>query len=87
MEKSIIEEIYMNNESISEQIVMSEKHKKLSDEAYKLYNQFIETLNDGQKKIFENFLELEMEVCAEGEFTNFKEGLKVGVLLCMECMI
>ena len=87
MEKSIIEEIYFNNLSLGEQIVLSGQYKKISDEAYKYYKQLNDMLNDEQKKIFENFANSEMGVCAEGELLHFKEGLKVGLILAMECLI
>ena len=87
MTRSIIEEIYSNNECLSERVALSERYKKISDEAYKFYTQLIDSLNDEQKKIFENFTDSEMGVCAEGEYMHFKEGLKVGLLLAMECLI
>lgn len=86
MLKSIIEEIYSNNESVCEQIVQSEKHLKAADEAYKFYKQLIETLNDEQKNLLENFADKELEATAESEFTNFKEGMKIGFLLAVECL-
>lgn len=87
MKKSIIEEIYFNNLNLSEQAVSSDKYKNISDKAYKFYSRLIEVLDDEQKKIFESFTDAEIDVCAEGEFLNFKEGLKVGLLLAMECLI
>lgn len=87
MKKSIIERIYFDNESLSEHISLSEKYKKMSDESYKFYKQLIDILDDDQRKIFERLDNSEMGLCAEGEYINFKEGLKVGLLLAMECLI
>ena len=87
MKKSIIEEIYLSSESLNERIPFSEENKKISAEAYKFYNQLTGILNDEQKKIFENFVDLEMGACAESELMHFKEGLKVGLRLAMECLI
>ena len=87
MEKSIIEEIYMNNESFGKRVVFNEQYKKLSDKALKCYNQFTAILNDEQKKLFEKFLDLEMDACGESEFLHFKEGVKVGLLLAMESLV
>ena len=43
--------------------------------------------NDEQKKIFEDFIESEMEARGEVEYMHFKEGVKVGLLLAIECLI
>jgi len=87
MKKSIIEEICFNNESLIEQVMLSEEYKNLSDNALKFYTQLNGVLNDEQKKIFNDFIDSEMGVCAEGESLFFKEGLKAGLLLVMECLI
>lgn len=87
MKKSIIEKIYFNNVSLSEQVVLSDGYKKISDEAYKFYKQLHEVLSDEQKKIFEDFVNSETGVCAEGSLLHFKEGLKVGLLLSIECLM
>ena len=86
MLKSIIKEIHTDNQCISEQIVLSERYKKISDEALKFYNQLSALLNDDQKIIFEKYVDSEMGICAEGELLHFKEGVKVGLLLAMECL-
>ncbi len=86
MKKSIIEQICFHNESLIEQVVLSEEYKNLSDNAYKIYNQLKEVLNDEQKEIFINFANSEMDVSAEGQTLFFKEGLKFGLLLAMECL-
>ncbi len=83
MEKSIIEEICFHNESLIEQVVLSEKYKNLSHSAHEFYTQLNGVLNDEQKKIFKDFTDSEMGVCAEGESLFFKEGLKAGLLLAM----
>jgi len=87
MKNSIIEEICFHSESLIEQVTMSEEYKKRSKEAYKFYTQLNEALNDEQKKLFDDFIDSEMGVCAEGESLFFKEGLKAGLLLAMECLI
>ncbi len=87
MKKSIIKEIYLNNEGLGEQVVLNKKYKKASDKAYKFYEQLMDELNDEQKKIFEDFTDSEMDASAEREFLHFKAGLKVGLLLAVECLI
>lgn len=87
MQKSIIEEIFMNNESLCEQIKLTEEYKKRFDEAYDFYEQLCALLSDEQNKILENFVEAKMGESAEGELIHFKEGFKVGLRLAMECLI
>ncbi len=86
MKKSIIEEICFHNESLIEQVVMSEEYKNLSADAHKYYNQLNKVLTGEQKKIFDEFANSEFGVCAVGEKMFFKEGLKAGLLLAMECL-
>ncbi len=87
MKKSIIEEICFHNESLIEQVVLSEEYKNLCHNSQKFYAQLNGTLNDEQKKIFKDFIDSEMGVCAKGESLFFKEGLKAGLLLAIECLI
>ncbi len=87
MKKSIIEEICFHNERLIERVVLSEKYKNLSHNAHEFYTQLNAVLNDEQKKIFNDFTDSEMGVCAEGESLFFKEGLKAGLLLAIECLI
>lgn len=86
MKKSIIEEIYLDNQSLSEKVKPSEEYKKVSDESYGFYEQLNKILNDEQKEIFEKFANSEMGVCAEAELMHFKEGVKVGFLFAIECL-
>ncbi|MDE7395537.1 MAG: hypothetical protein K2M95_05430 [Clostridiales bacterium] len=87
MEKSIIEEIYFNDLRLSERLSSSKEYKKISDEAYGFYERLNDILNDEQKKIFEDFTNSESSACAEGWLFHFKEGIKVGLLLAMECLL
>lgn len=87
LKDSIVREIFMNNVDLGERIGFNEDYKKLSDKAFKLFNKLIGALNDEQKKAFDNFLNAEMDSNAEGEFLHFKEGVKVGLRLAMECLL
>jgi len=87
MKKSIIDEICFNGESLISQVVLSDEYKKLSANALKYYNKLNEVLNDEQKKILDKYAESEFGVCAVAESLFFKEGLKTGMLLIMECII
>lgn len=85
MNKSIIEEICLNS-TILRKRVFSEKHGKKSAEAYKLYVQLTDILNDEQKNIFNKYVDMDIEECAEAETAHFKEGFKTGLLLAIECL-
>ncbi len=86
MKKSIIDEICFNGESLIEQVVISEEYKKLSADAHKYYNQVNEVLTDEQRNVFDKFVNSEFAAIAVGEKLFFKEGLKAGILLAMECL-
>lgn len=85
MNKSIIDEICMNNVILRKR-VFSEEHGKLSDDAYKLYEKLNDILTDEQKKIFNEYIDMNMVACAEAEVVHFREGLKTGLLLAIECL-
>lgn len=84
---TIVENIFLKNKSLSEQVKMSEEYKKISEESYGYYKRLKEILNDEQKEILDNFADAEMGVCAEGEYLHFRQGLKVGLLLAMELLL
>ena len=85
MKKSIIDEICLNN-TILRKRSFSKEYEELSDEAYKLYVQLTDILNDEQKKIFNQYIDTHMCACAEDELVHFKEGFKTGLLLAIECL-
>ena len=85
MNKSIIDEICLNNAILRKQS-FSNEYEKLSDEVYKLYVQLTDILNDEQKKIFNQYVDTQMCACAEDELVHFREGFKTGLLLAFECL-
>ena len=85
MNKSIIDEICLNNAILRKQS-FSNEYEKLSDEVYKLYVQLTDILNDEQKKIFNQYVDTKMCACAEDELVHFREGFKTGLLLAFECL-
>lgn len=87
MENSIIDEFLSNNDRVGKKVVLSEEYKKKADKAYKLYMQLLDTLNDEQKKIFKEYVDTKTAACAEADTVHFKEGLRVGLLLAIECLI
>lgn len=86
MFKSIIEEIFLDSQGLSEKIKHSVEYKKVSDEAYSFYEKLRNCLNDRQKEVFEDFANSEISVRAETELTHFKAGFKAGVILVLECL-
>ncbi len=86
MKKSIIDEVCFHNESLIEQVVPSEEYKNLSDKANKYYTQLEKILSDEQKKVLDKFADSDFEASAVGQKMFFKEGLKAGLLLAMECL-
>lgn len=87
MENSIIEEILLNNERVGKKVVFSEEYKKKADQAYKLYMQLLDILNDEQKNTFKEYVDTNTAACSEADTAHFKEGLRVGLLLAIECLI
>ena len=85
MNKSIIDEICLNN-TILRKRSFSKEYEELSDEAYKLYVQLTDILNDEQNKIFNRYIDTQTCACAEDELVHFKEGFKTGLLLAIECL-
>ncbi|MDE7405770.1 MAG: hypothetical protein K2M89_02715 [Clostridiales bacterium] len=86
MENSIIDECLLNNERLGKKVVFSEEYKKKADKAHKLYMQLFDILNDEQKKIFKEYVDTATAVCSEADTAHFKEGLRTGLLLAMECL-
>ncbi len=87
MKDSMIEKVCFQNESLIGQVVLSEKYKNLSHDSHIFYTQLDGLLNDEQRKIFQAFADSQMGVCAEGECLFFKEGLKAGLFLGLECLL
>ncbi|MDE7165177.1 MAG: hypothetical protein K2O04_07150 [Clostridiales bacterium] len=75
----------MNNVILRKR-VFSEEHEKFSDKAYKLYEQLIDILNDEQIKVYNEYVDAEIKASSEAETVYFREGLKTGLLLAMECL-
>lgn len=78
--------MFYNNECFGERINMSEEYHKRSKESLKLHDKLLEILNDDQKKLFSDYSFAEIGVYAESEFVHFKEGMKIGFLLAVECL-
>lgn len=85
MKNSIIEELFFN-EGIGERLPQTKERQKASDKAFELYNRLMDCLSDEQKEIFNNFTELETSVSAKQECSCFKEGVRIGLLLAIECL-
>ena len=86
MTKSIIEKIFLGGVGFCDSVKLSEKYEKISKKAYEVYFKLKEDLNERQKEIFNIYSDLRTEECAESDMTYFKEGVKLGILLCMDSM-
>lgn len=84
---TVIEELFYDNEGFAGKIRPSEAFKEVSNKAYELYEKLRKVLNEEQKKILDEFADEEMGVTAEASFTHFKEGIKLGLRLCIECLL
>lgn len=85
--KSIIEDIYYGKRGFVETIKASKEYWKVHEEFGKIYEKLESQLTDEQKNILnELYLAmggLESEQC----ITNFKEGVKIGLLIAIEALI
>lgn len=86
MLKSIIEEIFSDNQGYMEKIKPTEEYLKLWQDSCDLIDKMKETLEDSQKQDLDKLNELQIGICAEGEFGYYKEGFKIGLFLGLECL-
>lgn len=89
MKNSIIDNIlYANNgveDGVHERVTKNEECKAASDKSYEAYKQLEKTLSGEQWKLVNEFVDLRSEekcVCNE---QYFKEGVKTGMRLAVEC--
>lgn len=72
-------------DGVHERVCKNNEYKEASDKSYEEYKKFMETLNNEQKKRFDNFVNLHTnERCVSNDL-YFKEGVKAGMNLAVEC--
>ena len=86
MKYSIIEDIFLGHRGNGECIKQNDEMIKLSDKCCDLYSDLAKTLNDEQKKQLNKLLDADGDLDAETAIVNFKEGVKIGLLLLCECL-
>lgn len=80
---NIIEELFYGNISAAD-MRKSKKYKKACEKELEVYHKLKETLNDEQKQILENLLNLNSDSAAICEKDFFAYGFKVGLHIGIE---
>ncbi len=83
MERSAIDYIF---DDVEEDITLTETYKALCSEGVALYNKLKKMLSKKQAKIFSTFVDKQLEIEAKSSEEYFKEGVKIGVRLTVECL-
>ena len=82
--KSAIEQIFMGQRGDGQKIKPTQKYwesfKKFSAE----YDKLAAELNEEQKQWLENIYNFVCEMEEEAEFSHYREGVKIGILLGVE---
>lgn len=84
--KSVIEEIYMDNEGISEKIKETKRFWEIEDEINEIVSELDKSFNDEQKNAYRKLDFLYAEQEGEMTYNHFKEGFKLGFRLCLELL-
>ncbi len=85
MGKSVIEDLYYCRRGNVQYIKNSEEYLKILNEVNQLYGQLVKILDEESRKVLKRLMDLNTEMEAEADLENFKEGLKIGILLGGEC--
>lgn len=80
---NIIEELFYGNISAAD-MRKSKKYKKACEKELEVYHKLKETLNDEQKQLLENLLNLNSDSAAICEKDFFAYGFKVGLHIGIE---
>ncbi len=86
MQNSMIDFILTTNCGMYEKIKFGERHKRVSKEEYKIYEELKHKLPEEFKEEFETFVDLLIEEQAEAQTEFFRAGMKAGVRLAVECL-
>lgn len=82
--RTVIEEIFDGEKYRTENIVRSEKYKQMQKTADVFYRQFIDTLSEEQKNMFEEVYNQIIGLEAEQSNTSFIQGFKLGLNVAIE---
>ena len=78
MEHSVIDYIYVTNQTVNEKVKENKEFRKASERALKFYDKLNETLTDEQKDYLERFIENEVAQTDIMLRATFKCGIKYG---------
>ena len=82
--KSVLEEIYFNNEGLYEKVDEGEEYDRLNRDYYKVHDKLLEGLNDEQKKMLDELFLLSGGMESEARLALFKEGFRFCMRLIFE---
>ena len=85
MAKSIIERIFLGT-GYCDSVKLGKEYDKISRKVDEMYLKLTERLSEEQIQTFTEYSDLRSEECAEAERVFFEEGVKLGILLCIESM-
>ncbi len=84
MQNSVIDLIL--SDELHESIKHSGEYKSMSDECFAVYEQLRKQLPAEQFAVFEKFADLTMGAESESNKAYFKEGIKMGMRIAVECL-
>ena len=82
--KSVIQQLYYDNENLSEKTELNEKYTHLNDCEKKLLEELLSGLTPEQDNLLSDLLEVRCNSEAEAAFLHFKTGFKAGMRLAHE---
>ena len=82
--KSLIEQLFYDNENLSGKTELNEKYKHLNDSERKLLEKLLSGLTPEQENLLSDLLEVRCNLEAEAAFLHFKTGFKAGMRLAHE---
>ena len=85
MSNSTIRDLYYGNNTQIETIKPTNEYWKISEKLNKKETEFENTLNDKQKKLYNEVIDLIYEQSGESSEYHFVEGFKLGLNLGVEC--
>lgn len=84
--KSVISEMFDGEKYKTENLARSEEYKKMQKAATDVYENFLNSLDEHQKKAFEEVLDNMFGLEAERSKTGFEEGFKLGLKVAFEAL-
>ena len=86
MLNSLVDYIFSTNSDLDESVKQNDEYRNLSDESYTIYDKLRKLLDIEQGSLLEQMVSLLSDVETASNKAYFKEGLKTGVRLAVECL-